>query len=108
MISGIKVRNHEECALFKQDDLIGLDSVAEFLQRQLKLVDVGQQDAHNLGPSLVQGFVPNRGAEALSLILEVVRCLFHDSCLFLEEHFVTHVFPNQVHFMNEDKDLCVL
>ena len=72
------------------------------------MVDVREQDADDLRPGLVQSFIPDGRSKALCLVLEVVRGRLHDPLHFFGEHFVPHVFSDQVHLVDEDEDLGVL
>lgn len=104
----VVVRDHQERALLKQDHLVCPDGVAEAVQTLVQLVDVWEEDADDLRPRLVEGLIPNGGAEALCLLLEVVRSCLHDAGHLFSEHFVSLVLPNQVHLVDQYKDSCVL
>ncbi len=101
------MRDHQEGTLLKQDDFICSNRATEPLQRRLKLVDVGQEDADDLGPGLVKCFVPDRGTEALRLVFEVLGGGLHDATHLLVEHLVTQVLPDQVHLVDQHENLGV-
>ena len=108
VVGGVEVRDHEEGALLEEDHFVGADGGAEALKAEFKLDDVGQQDGHDLRPGLVEGLVPDGRPEALCLVLEVVGGGLHDSHHFLVKHLVSHVFSDEVHFVDEHEYLGVL
>jgi len=108
VVRRIEVRDHEESTFFKEDYFVRPDSRAESLQTELELIDIRQQDTHDLGPSLIQGLVPNRSTEALSFVLKVVACRLHNAHHFIVKSLISQVFSYQIHLMNQDKDFGIL
>ena len=108
VIHGIEVRDHQKGAALKQDNLISSDCWTEAIQAQLKLVNVGEENAHDLGPGFVESFIPDWCAEALCLIFEVVGSGLHNAQLLFREHLISHVFSYQVHFVNQHEYLSIL
>ena len=104
----VVVRDHQEGRPLKQHDLVCIHCFAEFLEAEFQLLDVRQQDRHDGGPGLVEGFVPDRGFEALSLRLEVGLRALNNRLFLLLEDPLSGALLNQVHLVDETENFSLL
>ena len=100
VISVVEVRDHKECAFLKKNNLVSFDSWTEPIQAKFELVDVGQKNADNVWPGLVEGLIPDWSSETLYLVLKIIRGSFCNAGHLLHEHLVAHILSNQVHLVD--------
>ena len=101
----IVVRDDQESGSLEQYDFVRVDSLAELHQILLQSLHVREQEVHYLGPGFVESLVPNGSLEAVHL--EALGPLLDLGALLLE-HLLPLVLCQQVHFVNQAKDLCLL
>ena len=98
MLFGVIVCDYQKSAPFKQNHLVGVQSLTEYLQVFLQCFDIRQQERDNLGPGTIEGLVPDRCFEAVNL-KSFVHFL-QNVHLPLFESLISYIFAEHVHFVN--------
>lgn len=97
------VGDYQESALLKEYDFLAIAGLTKSSKTRLYDLDVGDEVLDHLGPSLIEGFVPDGGREyfldehfAIGSVEDIVFFLLDDEILFGILDFID--------FMNQDKD----
>ena len=107
--------DHEAGGAFVKDELVGINDLSQLAQQVLNCASIGHEVVDDLGPSLVQTLVPDARApkvDVLACILLVSsKAMFDadvaDCVAALGEDDVAHVGHDQIHLVNQNKDLCL-
>ena len=72
------MRNDQKGGPLKQDDFIRVTDFTKLFQLRFQHSDIGNEIGDNLGPCLVQGFIPTGRSETLK-VLHYATCLLYPS-----------------------------
>lgn len=92
VVNRIMVGYHKESAPFKNYGLICTYSLTELRKGLLELLDVWEENANNLGPCLVQSFVPNTCAENFCPLTKVRAAKFHNFLSSVHVYCISLIF----------------
>lgn len=101
---GVVVSDFQEGALLKNNNFVRANCLTEMTKVLLQLIAVGNQEAGNGGPGLIQGLIPNRRLEALNL--EAFR-LSDNLSSFVLVHLLPECLLDKIHFVHQNENLCV-
>ena len=107
--------DHEAGCAFVEDQLVSIDDLSELAQQVLDCAGVGHEVVDDLCPRLVQALVPDTRAPKVdvfpSLLLVTAETMFYadlaDCVASLGEDNIAHVGHDQIHLVDQHKDLCL-
>mmetsp|Transcript_883 Transcript_883/g.2043 ORF Transcript_883/g.2043 Transcript_883/m.2043 type:complete len:346 (-) Transcript_883:370-1407(-) len=98
------LRNDQKGCPFKQYDFVGIANPTKLVEMGFQQSNVGNQIGNNLGPCLVQGFVPNGGSKTLKVFDSAGQTGFLNELFAILQNGFSIFFGDQIHLVNQQKN----